>query len=110
MKAISLTSRAINHFNTILQGKTNVVGVRIGVKSSGCSGLSYVLGFAEAVTPEDLVFAEAGISVVVDKKSLQYLTGIEIDYVQEGLNSFLKFNNPNQTSACGCGESFSTEK
>lgn len=110
MNAISLTSRAAGHFSTILQGKPQVAGVRVGVKSSGCSGLSYVLGFAETVMPEDVVFEELGIPVVVDTKSLQYLTGMEIDYVQEGLNSFLKFNNPNQKSACGCGESFSTEK
>jgi iron-sulfur cluster assembly protein len=80
----------------------------VGVKTAGCSGLAYTLDFAkeEEIKTEDILFTEAGITVVVDPKSFLYLKGTEIDCVKEGLNEVPKFNNPNVKGACGCGESF----
>jgi len=82
------------------------VGVRLGVRTSGCSGMAYVLEFVDDVEDSDTVFEDRGIKVVVDQKSLVYLDGTELDYGKEGLNEGFRFNNPNVKSACGCGESF----
>lgn len=103
---ISLTNSAVTHLKRTLQNKSDVVGVRLGVKNAGCSGLSYILDFAKTIQAEDRVFETEGVKVIVDAKSLEYLKGTEIDCVQEGLNEQLKFNNPNVKNACGCGESF----
>jgi iron-sulfur cluster assembly protein len=83
------------------------VGIRLGVKTSGCSGMAYKLEYADAVDAEDLVFESHGVSVIVDPKSLPYIDGTELDFVKEGLNEGFQFNNPNVKDACGCGESFS---
>jgi iron-sulfur cluster assembly protein len=109
-KAITITEGAIQHLQKILHSKENVFGVRLGVKNSGCSGLSYILDFVSAPQAEDEIFESAGVKVVVDPKSLGYLEGTEIDCAREGLNQILKFNNPNVKSSCGCGESFNVEK
>ena len=77
------------------------------MKKSGCSGFAYVLDFAETVNPDDVVYEQDGVKVIVAADSLSYLDGMEVDYVREGLNSFFKFNNPNVKDSCGCGESFS---
>ena len=82
------------------------MGIRVGVKTSGCSGLAYVLEFVDDVEPEDQVFTSHGVNVIVDPKSLAYLDGTEMDFVKEGLNEGFKFTNPNQKGECGCGESF----
>jgi len=82
------------------------MGVRLGVKSTGCSGLAYKLESADAAAPEDLVFEDRGVKVLVDPKSLPYIEGTQLDFVREGLNEGFKFINPNERDRCGCGESF----
>ena len=82
------------------------MGVRLGVKTSGCSGLAYVLEFVDEPEDDDEVFEDQGVKVIVDRKSLMHLDGTELDYGKEGLNEGFKFNNPNVKDACGCGESF----
>lgn len=109
-KAITITDSAVQHLQKILHSKENVFGVRLGVKDSGCSGLSYVIDFVSAPQAEDQIFEAGGLKVVVDPKSFGYLEGTEIDCTREGLNQTLQFNNPNVKSSCGCGESFNIEK
>lgn len=104
--AISLTEPAAKHVQSCLANRSKGVGVRVAVKTSGCSGLAYVLEFVDAVEPEDHVFESFGVNVVVDPKSLVYLDGTQMDFVREGLNEGFKFSNPNQKGECGCGESF----
>tara|TARA_R110002072_G_scaffold4245_6_gene30002 strand:+ start:13961 stop:14236 length:276 start_codon:yes stop_codon:yes gene_type:complete len=82
------------------------LGIRLGVTTSGCSGMAYVLEFVDAVQPEDQVFEDHGVKVIIDPKSMVYLDGTELDYVREGLNEGLQFRNPNVSAECGCGESF----
>ena len=81
-------------------------GLRLGVKTSGCSGLAHVLEFVDVLNEEDQVFEQHGVNIIVDPKSLVYLNGIELDYVKEGLNEGFQYNNPNVKESCGCGESF----
>lgn len=107
---ITLTDTAVQHFQKILQKKAEALGIRFGIKNAGCSGMSYVLGFALEAKPDDQIFETAGVKVLVGSDSLEYLQGTEIDCVQEDLNATLKFNNPNVKSACGCGESFNIQK
>lgn len=105
--AITMTPSAINHVARYLEKRGGGIGIRVGVRTSGCSGMAYVLEFVDSVEPEDQVFTvEGGVTVVVDPKSLVYLSGTELDFVKEGLNEGFKFNNPNVRSECGCGESF----
>ena len=104
--AVSLTPAAAEHVRGQIDARGHGVGVRLGVKTSGCSGLSYVLEFVDEVQPEDTVFNTHGVQLVVDEKSLLYLDGTELDLVREGLNTGLKFNNPNAKASCSCGESF----
>ncbi|MDQ5848328.1 MAG: iron-sulfur cluster assembly protein IscA [Pseudomonadota bacterium] len=106
--AITLTEKAANHVQSFLAKRGKGVGLRVGVRTSGCSGLAYKLEFADAAQPEDLQFESHGVKVLVDPKSLQYIDGTELDYTREGLNEGFKFRNPNVKDACGCGESFNT--
>ena len=103
---INLTDRAAAHVKNYL-AKHGGLGFRIGVKPTGCSGYQYVLDTAEAVTDNDEIFESNGVNIVVDKQSLQYLAGTQLDYVREGLNEGFRFSNPNVAETCGCGESFS---
>ena len=103
---ISMTSAAANHVRSFLENRGKGIGIRLGVRTSGCSGMAYVLEFADELEPEDRVFESEGVKVIVDAKSLLYLDGTELDYTKEGLNEGFKFNNPNVKDACGCGESF----
>lgn len=103
---ISLTEAAAGRVQTFLHGRGHGVGVRLGVRTSGCSGLAYVLEFVDDIEDDDEVFEDRGVKVIVDKKSLVYLDGTELDYGKEGLNEGFKFNNPNVKDECGCGESF----
>ncbi|NLR74917.1 MULTISPECIES: iron-sulfur cluster assembly protein IscA [Leeia] len=104
--AVTLSEAAATHVANFLQKRGKGVGLRLGVKTSGCSGMAYKLEFADAVQDEDLTFESHGVTVLVDPKSLVYLDGTELDFVKEGLNEGFKFNNPNVKDACGCGESF----
>lgn len=104
--AISLTPAAAEHVARFLANRGKGLGVRLGVRSSGCSGMAYVLEFADTMEPEDQVFEDHGVKVIVDPKSLLYLDGTQLDFGREGLNEGFRFNNPNAKNACGCGESF----
>lgn len=103
---IYLTDAAKTHVKNFLTNRGKGVGIRVGVKTAGCSGLAYVLEFVDDVQPEDHVFDNDGVSVFVDPKSLVYLDGLQMDYVKNGLNEGFEFNNPNKEGECGCGESF----
>jgi iron-sulfur cluster assembly protein len=104
--SITVTESAAKRVSTFIANRGKGVGVRLGVRTSGCSGMAYVLEFADEVGSEDVVFEDRGVKVIVDPKSLVYLDGTELDYGREGLNEGFKFNNPNVKSQCGCGESF----
>jgi iron-sulfur cluster assembly protein len=104
--AITLTQNAAGHVQKSLAKRGKGVGLRLGVRTSGCSGLAYKLEFADQVSPEDVQFESHGVKVVVDPKSLQYIDGTELDYTREGLNEGFKFRNPRVKDECGCGESF----
>jgi len=91
---------------SFLENRGKGVGLRLGVKTSGCSGMAYVIEFADEIDSDDKVFEDKGVKVLVDPKSLVYLDGTEVDYSKEGLNEGFKFNNPNTKDSCGCGESF----
>ncbi|MGM0412460.1 MAG: iron-sulfur cluster assembly protein IscA [Pseudomonadota bacterium] len=104
--AISMTEAAADHVRRYLDNRGQGEGLRVAVRTSGCSGMAYVLEFADEVEPEDQVFENHGVKVVVDPKSLVYLDGTELDYGREGLNEGFMFNNPNVSDECGCGESF----
>ena len=103
--AVTLTDRAAEHVRRYIEKRGKGVGVRLGVKTTGCSGLAYKLEFADDVQPEDQEFESNGVRVLIDPKSLAYLDGTELDFVREGLNEGFKFNNPNEKDRCGCGES-----
>lgn len=103
---ITLTQPAADRVQKFLENRGKGVGLRLGVRTSGCSGMAYVLEFADEINDEDEVFEDHGVKVIVDPKSLIYLDGTELDYGKEGLNEGFKFNNPNVKDACGCGESF----
>jgi iron-sulfur cluster assembly protein len=104
--AITLTEKAASHVQSYLAKRGKGVGLRLGVRTSGCSGMAYKLEFADGVNPEDHQFESHGVKVIVDPKSLPYLAGTELDYAREGLNEGFKFRNPNVKDECGCGESF----
>ena len=104
--AITLTESAANRVKTFLANRGKGIGVRLGIKTSGCSGLAYVLEFVDELNEDDNVFEQDGVKVIVDAKSLVYLDGTELDFVKEGLNEGFKFANPNVKDQCGCGESF----
>ena len=103
---ITLSESAAKHVSNFLAKRGKGIGVRLGVKTSGCSGMAYKLEFADAAEADDVVFDSHGLKVLVDPKSLPYLDGTELDYTKEGLNEGFKFNNPNVKDQCGCGESF----
>ena len=104
--SVSLSEAAARHVNRYLAKRGKGVGVRLGVKTTGCSGLAYTLEYVDELAAEDLVFEEHGVRVLVDPKSLAYIDGTQLDYVREGLNEGFRFNNPNERDKCGCGESF----
>ena len=104
--AVSLTGKAASHVQGFLAKRGKGVALRLGVRTSGCSGLAYRLEYADRVEPGDVEFESHGVKVVVDRKSLAFLDGTELDFAKEGLNEGFKFNNPNVKDECGCGESF----
>lgn len=103
---ITLTERAAQHVTQYLKRRGKGLGLRLGVKTTGCSGLAYKLEYVDEPKPEDQVFASHGVSIYIDPKSLAFLGGTELDFTREGLNEGFKFNNPNEKARCGCGESF----
>ena len=104
--AITLTEKAATHVKTFIAKRGRGVGLRFAVRTTGCSGLAYVLEFVDEAKDEDQVFESSVVKVFVDAKSLAYVDGTELDYTREGLNEGFKFNNPNVKDSCGCGESF----
>jgi iron-sulfur cluster assembly protein len=104
--AVTLTEKAAKHVANYIAKRGKGFGLRLGVRTSGCSGMAYKLEFADAANEDDIVFESHGVKVLIDPKSLPYLEGTELDYAREGLNEGFKFNNPNVKDQCGCGESF----
>jgi iron-sulfur cluster assembly protein len=103
---VTLTEKAAKHVTNYIAKRGKGVGLRLGVRTSGCSGMAYKLEFADEIAADDITFQSHGVTVLIDPKSLPYLEGTELDYAREGLNEGFKFNNPNVKDACGCGESF----
>ena len=104
--AVTLTEKAATHVQTFLAKRGKGVALRLGVRTTGCSGMACKLEFADAIEPADIQFESHGVKVVIDPKSLPYLDGTQLDFAREGLNEGFKFNNPNVKDECGCGESF----
>ncbi|MGH8496752.1 MAG: iron-sulfur cluster assembly protein IscA [Gammaproteobacteria bacterium] len=105
--SISLTESAAQRVLSFMKSRGAGVGLRLGVKKTGCSGFAYVVNYADEIGPDDVVFEDHGVKVVVDAKSLALIDGTEVDFVKQGLNEAFKFRNPNVKGECGCGESFS---
>ena len=104
--AITMTDRAADHVRRYMEKRGKGIGLRLAVRTTGCSGMAYVLEFADELAANDEVFEHDDIKVIVDPKSLVYLDGTELDFAKEGLNEGFQFNNPNVKDECGCGESF----
>jgi iron-sulfur cluster assembly protein len=104
--SISLTPSAVERVRTYMASRGTGIGLRLGIKQTGCSGYAYVVSYADEVGAGDVVFDEAGVKVVVDREALKFVDGTEIDFVRTGLNEAFKFRNPNVKGECGCGESF----
>lgn len=103
---ITLTATAADRVNKFLSNRGKGLGLRLGVKTTGCSGMAYVMEFVDELQDGDTVFECQGVKVIVDPKAMVYLDGTEVDYTREGLNEGFKFSNPNESARCGCGESF----
>lgn len=104
--AISLTEPAAERVRNHLEARGAGIGLRIGVQKTGCNGFAYVVNYAEEVNEDDQVFEDHGVTIVVDRQSLELIDGTEVDFIKEGLNEAFKFRNPNISGECGCGESF----
>jgi len=104
--SVSLTPSAAERVRNFLAKRGSGVGLRLGVKQTGCSGFAYVVNYADEVAANDVIFEDQGVKVIVDAESLRYVDGTEIDFVRQGLNEAFKFRNPNVRGECGCGESF----
>lgn len=104
--AITLTEPAAERVKSFLASRGKGIGLRLGVKTMGCSGMGYVIEFVDEINPDDEVFEDNGVKVIVDKKSLVYIDGTELDFARDGLNEGFKFKNPKEKDQCGCGESF----
>lgn len=104
--SISLTSSAADRVRVFLARRGHGVGLRVGVKKTGCSGFAYVVNYADEIGDNDVVFEDQGVKVVVDRESLDYIDGTQVDFVKQGINEAFRFRNPNVKGECGCGESF----
>ncbi len=104
--SVTLTERAAEQVQRHLAKRGAGLGVRLGIKTTGCSGMAYKLEFVDQASEEDQVFESHGVKILVDPKSLAYVDGTELDFVRQGLNEGFQFNNPNEKDRCGCGESF----
>ena len=105
--SVSLTTAAHERVRSFLAKRGSGVGLRLGVRRTGCSGFAYVVNYADEIAADDVVFAQEGVNVIVDRESLKLIDGTEVDFVKQGLNEAFKFRNPNIRGECGCGESFS---
>jgi iron-sulfur cluster assembly protein len=105
--AVSLTQSAANRVRDFLRQRGRGLGLRVGIKKTGCSGYAYVIDYADSAKADDAVFEDQGVKVFVDQESLKLIDGTQVDYVKQGLNEAFKFRNPNVKGECGCGESFS---
>ena len=105
--ALSLTRPAAERVKSYLDARGEGMGLRVGVKKTGCNGFAYVVNYADAAEEGDAIFEDRGVKLIVDPQSLELIDGTEIDFVKEGLNEAFRFRNPNVTGECGCGESFS---
>ena len=104
---IKLSDNAVSRIKEIMSSADNAsIGVRVGVKSGGCAGMSYIMEYAKEIKPNEEVIEEKGVKVLIDPKAIMYLLGTEMDYKKEKLSSQFVFINPNETERCGCGESF----
>lgn len=104
--SVTMTERAAKHVEKALNQRGKGIGLRLGVRTAGCSGMAYRLEYVDDLENDDSTFESHGVKIVIDPKSLAYLDGTELDFVREGLNEGFKFNNPNVKDECGCGESF----
>ena len=104
--AISLTDAAAERVRSYLENRENHLGLRLGVTSTGCSGYSYVINYAEEIGADDVIFEDKGVKVVIDPEALALIDGTQVDFVKNGLNEAFSFRNPNIKGECGCGESF----
>lgn len=105
--AITLTEKAANRVRTFLTQRGKGEGLRLGIKTVGCSGKAYVVDYADTIEPGDKIFESHGVKVIVNEQSLPFLDGTEVDYARQGMSEGFQFNNPNVKGQCGCGESFS---
>ena len=106
---ISITKSAAKRVQLFVSERENNVGLRVGVKKTGCSGYAYVVDYADSINADDVIFEEHGVKVVVDPKSLELIDGTEVDFIKEGMNEIFRFRNPKVKGECGCGESFSID-
>lgn len=106
MNHITISERAAGHIARYLEKRGKGIGLRLGIKTTGCSGLAYKMEYVDQAQAEDLLFEQHGVKLFVDPDSMQYIDGTEVDFVREGLNEGFKFVNPNEKANCGCGESF----
>ena len=104
--AVTLTEAAAKHVQKYIDRRGKGIGLRVGVKTSGCSGMAYKLEFADSTEPDDQIWESHGVKVIIDEESLPYIDGTELDYTREGLQEGFRFKNPHEKSRCGCGESF----
>jgi len=104
--AVLLTDSARERVSSFLRTRGHGIGLRLGVKKTGCSGFAYVVNYADDIAADDVIFEQGGVKVIVDPESLRMIDGTEVDFVREGLNEAFKFRNPNVKGECGCGESF----
>ena len=104
--SVTMTPAASDRIKSFIENRGTGLGLRLGIKTTGCSGLAYVLEFVDDLNDDDSMFSINDVNIIIDGKSLVYLDGIELDFIKEGLNEGFKFTNPNAKGACGCGESF----
>ncbi len=104
--SVTMTPAAVERVKSFITNRGKGLGLRLGIKTTGCSGLAYVLEFVDDLNDDDTLFSISDVNIIIDGKSLVYLDGIELDFVKEGLNEGFKFTNPNAKGECGCGESF----
>ncbi len=104
--SISLTHAAADRVRSFLTRRGHGLGLRLGIKKTGCSGFAYVVNYADDIHADDIVFEDQGVKVIVDRDSLSFIDGTQVDFVKQGLNEAFRFRNPNVKGECGCGESF----